>query len=138
SPYWVVRTFFDGINESDIAKVESTFSDRLEYRILPKSLERPVMSKKLYRQYFTGMRDRFPFKELRMITHEVVEYGRDSVTVHGTTKGMSLNGTPYDVEFVMIIHFEPSDGKHPPKILLVKEFTDSRRVIDFFTEEKAK
>jgi hypothetical protein len=50
-----VLAYFSAIEELDIQKVLPLLDDRLEYHILPKSLARPMMNKKQYGEYFTGV-----------------------------------------------------------------------------------
>jgi hypothetical protein len=45
----------DALNEMDYGKTISVFDDTLEHRILPKSLGRPVLTKKQYSDYFAGV-----------------------------------------------------------------------------------
>lgn len=147
--------YVDAVNARDYAALSSVFDDALEHRILPKSMARPVLTKKLYIEYWKGVMALFAKFETKI--HEVIEAG-DKLTVHGSTRGKSWSGTPYTNEYVLIIHFAPlSSSSSPtatttsptsttispyattnvelPKIRYLKEFVDSSVSLDFFKEE---
>lgn len=148
--------YVDAVNARDYNAMAATFDEALEHRILPKSMARPVLTKKLYVEYWKGVMALFAKFETKI--HEVIEAG-DKLTVHGSSRGKSWSGTPYTNEYVMIVHFTPppaSPSSPPttstspsatvispyatsttnlPKIRYLKEFVDSSVSLDFFKEE---
>ena len=48
-------TYIDSVNTRDFEAMGSVFDTALEHRILPKSLERPVLTKKLYLEYWRSV-----------------------------------------------------------------------------------
>ncbi|KAH6885538.1 hypothetical protein BKA70DRAFT_1123912, partial [Coprinopsis sp. MPI-PUGE-AT-0042] len=118
----------------------SVFDDVLEHRILPKSMMRPVLTKKQYIEYWKGVMALFAKFETKI--HEVIEAG-DKLTVHASSLGKSWSGTPYSNEYVLMVHFAPSlrpphsptTSVELPKIRYLKEFVDSSVSLDFFREE---
>ncbi|PPR07094.1 hypothetical protein CVT24_010915 [Panaeolus cyanescens] len=112
--------YIDALHRWDFDDIMACFDDTLEHRILPQSLGRPVLNKKQYGEYFRGV-------------HPIFKAWRVS------SKGESVNGTPYSQEYALIIHFAPQvDANILPKMTLVKEFVDSAFSIKFFSEERAK
>lgn len=145
--------YVDAVNARDYNTMAATFDDALEHRILPKSMARPVLTKKLYVEYWKGVMALFAKFETKI--HEVIEAG-DKLTVHGSSRGKSWSGTPYTNEYVMIVHFNPAppssttpastspsemispyatSTSNLPKIRYLKEFVDSSVSLDFFREE---
>ncbi|KAF5317003.1 hypothetical protein D9611_003665 [Ephemerocybe angulata] len=56
SPYMkALLKYVDAVNQRDFEAMESVFDEALEHRILPKSLERPVLTKRLYGEYWRGV-----------------------------------------------------------------------------------
>ncbi|KAF6761043.1 hypothetical protein DFP72DRAFT_879911 [Ephemerocybe angulata] len=114
--------------------MESVFDEALEHRILPKSLERPVLTKRLYGEYWRGVMALFERFETKVI--EVIEAG-DKMTVHASSNGTSLSGTPYRNEYVLMIHFTPPvEAGGLPRMRYLKEFVDSGFSMRFFKEER--
>jgi ketosteroid isomerase-like protein len=68
----------------------------------------------------------------------VIEAG-SALTVHGSTKGKSVSGTPFANEYIFIVHFAaaPLTTGSLPKIKSLKEFVDSAAVMRFFAEDRA-
>ncbi|TFK45090.1 hypothetical protein BDQ12DRAFT_674104 [Crucibulum laeve] len=142
-----MRTFLaylKALNTWDYDACMAVFDNSLEHRILPKSLGRPVLNKKQYGEYFKGLMPTFSGIEFSI--HEVIETP-DKMTVHASSKGSSTLGTPYNNEYILILHFtspptvtpsSEASGEWTPKIKLVKEFVDSAVSIKFFTEDRAK
>jgi len=114
----------------------SFMDDSLEHRILPKSLGRPVLNKKLYGEYLGGL---LPvFKTYKMTLHEVIEAG-DTIVVHASASGLSMADTTFTNEYNITMHFvPPENGEGLPKITFVKEFVDSENIVKFFAEEREK
>jgi len=128
--------YTDALNAWDLERILHAFDDTLEHRILPKSLGRPVLNRKQYTTYITGI---YPlFKWFHVAIHEVTE-SKDVLTVHASATGEGASGAPYANEIIMIIHFvPPKEGEDGlPKMALVKEFVDSTLVTKFFKEERA-
>lgn len=48
-------TYIDAVNNRDFEAMDSVFDESLEHRILPKSLERPVLTKKQYGDYWRSI-----------------------------------------------------------------------------------
>lgn len=156
--------YIDAVNARDYASMASVFDDALEHRILPKSMARPVLTKKQYLDYSKSLLGMFAKFETKI--HEVIEAG-DKLTVHGSTRGKSWSGTPYTNEYMLLIHFTHptpstlspssssggggggesledefsaitfgrSDADRLPKIRLLKEFVDSSVTLQFFRDE---
>jgi len=110
------------------------FDDALVHRILPESLQRPVLSKTGYGNYLTGVMPFFGPK-FKVTIHEVVEAGH-KMAVHCRSQGKTGTGKTYENEYCFFIHFVPLDrgvdpysplapGEELPKIELIKEFVDS-------------
>lgn len=56
SPYMKsLLTYIDAVNNRDFEAMDSVFDESLEHRILPKSLERPVLTKKQYGDYWRSI-----------------------------------------------------------------------------------
>ncbi|KAF9047699.1 hypothetical protein BJ165DRAFT_1315924, partial [Panaeolus papilionaceus] len=129
-------SFIDALHRWDFDDIMDCFDETLEHRILPQSLGRPVLNKKQYAQYFRAI---FPiFKSWRATIHEVLESG-NAISVHVSSKGESVNGTPYIQEYALLIHYAPqTDPNVLPKMTMVKEYVDSAFSIKFFAEERAK
>jgi ketosteroid isomerase-like protein len=68
--------------------------------------------------------------------YEVLEAG-SAFTVHASTKGESVSGTPWANEYIFILHFGASKADGLPKIISFKEFVDSAAVVKFFTDDAA-
>ncbi|KAK1231655.1 hypothetical protein PQX77_005221 [Marasmius sp. AFHP31] len=135
-----VLEFIDASNEwsstRSVDRVMNLFDDSLEHRILPKSLARPVLNKKQYREYLAGLLRWI--KSLKMTLHEVIE-GEDTVVIHTSTLGEGLNGTSFAGEEIITFHFtQPLNSRDIPKISSVKEFVDSQSTYQFFLEERRK
>jgi len=122
--------FIDALNRWDYDKLMSVFDDSLEHRILPKSLGRPVLTKKLYGDYFKGMMP--VFKKFHITLHEVIE-ANDKITAHASSVGESAHGVPYSNEYTFITHFTPAS-----RMYVVKEFVDSASSRSFFADERAR
>ncbi|KAF9012707.1 hypothetical protein BDQ17DRAFT_721185 [Cyathus striatus] len=61
------------------------------------------------------------------------------MTIHGTVKGESVRGTPYNNEYILMLHFAPLQmGESEQKICFVKEFVDSDTIIKFYAEDAAR
>lgn len=67
--------YIDAVNSRDFEKMEAVFDEALEHRILPKSLERPVLTKRLYGEYWRGVMSLFESFEVR-ISVSAVGLGR--------------------------------------------------------------
>lgn len=58
-------TYIDAVNNNDYDAMANVFDEALEHRILPKSLERPVLTKKLYLEYWRSVMGLFETFEVR-------------------------------------------------------------------------
>ncbi|TFK33563.1 hypothetical protein BDQ12DRAFT_637405 [Crucibulum laeve] len=142
-----MRTFLaylKALNTWDYDECMAVFDDSLEHWILPKSLGRPVLNKKQYGEYFKVLMPTFSGIEFSI--QDIIETA-DKMTVHASSKGTSTLGTPYNNEYILILHFtspliatpsSEASGEWTPKIKLLKEFVDSAVSIKFFTEDRAK
>ena len=71
---------------------------------------------------------------LQIVVHDVVEVP-DKIVVHMSSTATSGFGQPYASEyFIMMQLVSQSDGKH--KIMVLKEYVDSKYMTEFFAEEK--
>ncbi|TFK26259.1 hypothetical protein FA15DRAFT_573174, partial [Coprinopsis marcescibilis] len=122
SPYMrSLLVYIDAVNARDFGSLATVFDDALEHRILPKSLARPVLTKKLYIDYWRSVMAMFSQFE-------------------GYTEGESVSGTRYNNEYMMLMHFSPLtqeeiENGQLPKIRYLKEFVDSTYSVQFFKEE---
>jgi len=57
--------YIDAVNARDFATMERVFDEALEHRILPKRLERPVLTRKQYLDYWKGIMKLFSRFEVR-------------------------------------------------------------------------
>lgn len=72
----------------------------------------------------------------QLTIYEVLEAG-SAFTVHASTKGESVSGTPWANEYIFILHFGAPKADGLPKIISFKEFVDSAAVVKFFTDDAA-
>ncbi|KAF9558104.1 hypothetical protein CPC08DRAFT_639403 [Agrocybe pediades] len=130
--------YMDAIYSWDVERILDCFDEELEHRILPGSLNRPVLNKRQYRDYLNGV---LPlFRICKMDLHEIIEV-QERMTVHMTVRGRGTSGASYANETTQIIHWKlppPSSDPHAlPKIRLMKEFVDSLFASTFFSNERA-
>ncbi|EAU91886.1 hypothetical protein CC1G_04653 [Coprinopsis cinerea okayama7 len=118
SPYMrSLLVYLDAVNARDFGSMEAVFDDALEHRILPKSMNRPVLTKRQYIDYWKGVMSMFAKFE-------------------ASTRGRSFSGTPYTNEYILLLHFtQPQYEGDLPKIRYLKEFVDSTASLNFFKEE---
>ncbi|THV06168.1 hypothetical protein K435DRAFT_849268 [Dendrothele bispora CBS 962.96] len=109
------------------------FDDNLEHRILPQSLEKPVLNKKQYRELISGLL-RF-IKAYKMTLHDVIET-EDTIVAHASSVTQGVYGTCSTSEYMITLRFAPPSEGELPKISYVKEFVDSLSSVEFFKEER--
>jgi len=120
---------------SAVERMMSMFDEDLEHRILPRSLERPVLNKSQYKVYVNELL-RF-IREYTISLHEVTETIDNSIIIHASSVGTGLSGAKFSNEYMIFLHMKPSDNPEElPKISKVKEFVDSKHTVEFFREER--
>ncbi|ETW81553.1 hypothetical protein HETIRDRAFT_451314 [Heterobasidion irregulare TC 32-1] len=102
--------------------VGAHFADDVEYHVLPRALQRPVVTRRrACEEGFERQRSLFNF-----VIHDLVESG-SMISVHVSSYGTGANGTLYTNEYFFTFYFRPGgqweDGL--PKIAVVHEFVDS-------------
>jgi len=109
----------------------NTFDETLEHEIFPKSLERPLLYKYQYLDYFRYFHEKFR-TPIKRTVYEVVEFG-DHIVIHMAGKGESVRGHEYKNEYMVVLRMMASStGDGSRKIRSVKEFVDSSASNSFF------
>ncbi|KAJ7145774.1 hypothetical protein C8R44DRAFT_689847 [Mycena epipterygia] len=126
--------FVEAVQAKDHVALMTTFDDSAEIEVLPKSLARPKRDKAGYGEVIKMVWANF--KDLEMTIYEVIEAG-SAFTVHAASKGESISGTPWNNEYIFVIHFNTGTAGGLPKIVSLKEFVDSASMGKFFVADAA-
>ncbi|KAJ6454281.1 hypothetical protein DFH09DRAFT_881785, partial [Mycena vulgaris] len=137
--YQAFLKFVDALKANDHAGIMACYTDSpdVSVQLLLASMGQPKMDRATYSDFSAkGLAN---FKSLKwapaqITLHEVIEAG-STFTVHASSVGESVSGTPWADEYILIIHFtEPIEGGLP-KIASVKDFVDSAAVMKFFVDD---
>ncbi|TCD64011.1 hypothetical protein EIP91_004679 [Steccherinum ochraceum] len=117
----------------DPVALADSVTDDLAYQTLPASMGFPPRDKAGFLQFssltFMAMLEDF-WSEI----HEVVETA-DTIAVHASGKATSITGAPYANEYTVIAHVaKQANGEY--KISAMKEFLDSKVLLEFMAAEK--
>ncbi|TCD64345.1 hypothetical protein EIP91_004214 [Steccherinum ochraceum] len=133
----VVLRWIDAfVMSRDTTALAECISEDYKYQMLPKSLGRPQLDRESFLVHAEDVIKRVANFEATVL--EVIE-NADSVILHATSTAISIGATnaPFANEYAFIAHVAAqADGSY--KVASVKEFVDSKVLVDVITRQGRK
>jgi len=119
------------MDSRDYQALADLLSESFTHRFLPASLNGLGIPSRNKRQFFDLLKDlEATFQRFNFQPPQEIIQSQDKVVLHLVSDGKTTSGKTYNNEYVFTFQFEGD------KIVSVKEFLDSKYVIDVLEEEK--